>query len=541
MEYVVNVHEGRGDGSGASLGVCWRESTCAEQGVQIPQPPRFTVTFANGALPGTALGESTLTDLHLTLHQQVGRSSKRRRRIMVANPSDGETGVHFAGKNYGDGGSRNLVQYAVGVVDDTTGTMDVFPVDTSFCMRPDLRVSAGATAADTLASASKARVAASTAGAETLVDARAAAETRKQLVNEFGSKLKQKQYRSRDANVIDARAVAGGGAVHAALADSAAAAAAAAAGDEGGPDAEATEKWMLPPFNKDASTPAEAYPAGTVVPPLLGRALAGTVADMVKVMKDPVELDTWLREARIPGFVGYFVKRAASSEAGLDRKAVKNVARMATCVSALLTLFDAPGRLTASASLVEQSNAPAPDAPEDAAAAASSAEGEAQEAAEGASEAAAQVTRPKWTPPPGLTLQHASAIPSLKHFSEDVAVALLQCFAEKQAPSRPGGAPVYRITKQLRNKLLLHIGAVLLHLEGFSFPLTVLARRLRMVQKALLKFFVQLGCSYKSSRKEKRRRGEDPESSNPEVYTEYTVTLDVPLTFPSVTRGKARK
>jgi len=491
---------------------------------------------------------------------------------MLAEPSAGLSGdvpgIKYAGKNYGEGGARNLVKYAVGVIDDSSSTVELFPVDTLFCMRPDLRVAAEAGTTDALASASAQYIQASTAGAETVVDQRAATATRKLLVNEFGSKLKQKQYRSRDANVIDAAAVAGGEVVKGALADSAAAAT--AASDEGA-DQEVTEKWMLPPYDKAAKAPADVYPVHSLIPLDLGQALAAQVGALVKVMKTPDATDAWLKANRVPGLVTFFINKA-KADTGMDRKSLKHVARVSLFLSHLLVLNEAPTRMSASAKLLELSKeaaAPPADEGEDASedadvelsesgatAATSTAEavgaaayqedghaGGAEGAAAGAGEAgdALEEDKPKkptFMPAPGLTENNATAISSLKFMEEGAAAALLANFAEKHPPSGPGRGPTFQRTKQLRDKLLLYICACMLHLEGFSMPLTTLSRRLRIVQKSLLKYFQQLGCSYKSSRKEKRKRGEDPQSSNPEMFTEYSVKLDVPLTFPSVRKGR---
>ena len=489
---------------------------------------------------------------------------------MLAEPSSGVTGdipgVKYAGKNYGEGGARNLVKYAVGVVDDSTSTVELFPVDTLFCMRPDLRVAAEAGTTDALASASAQHIQASTAGAETVVDQRAATATRKLLVNEFGSKLKQKQYRSRDANVIDAAAVAGGSVVKGALADSAAAAM--AASDEGA-DQEVTEKWMLPPYDKAAKTPADVYPVHSLIPLDLGQALAAQVGALVKVMKTPDATDAWLKANRIPGFVAFFINKA-KADTGLDRKSLKHVARVSLFLSHLLVLNEAPTRMSASAKLLELSKeaaaAPEGDAAEDgdgdvtleaagdataedaegvegaeetvADAPAEAADTDAAAAGAGGEEGEAKPKKPSFIPAPGLTENSATAIQSLRFMEEGAAAALLANFAEKHPASGPGRGPTFQRTKQLRDKLLLYICACMLHLEGFSMPLTTLSRRLRIVQKSLLKYFQQLGCSYKSSRKEKRKRGEEPQSSNPEVFTEYSVKLDVPLTFPTVRKGR---
>lgn len=85
------------------------------------------------------------------------------------------------------------------------------------------------------------------------------------LVNTFGSKKRQAEQRSRAANRVDADMVAGGATVHASLQASASAAVSQlreGAAGSGSLDRAAMEsrQRVLPPFNLEAQSPAEAYP-----------------------------------------------------------------------------------------------------------------------------------------------------------------------------------------------------------------------------------------------------------------------------------------
>lgn len=197
------------------------------------------VSFANLTLP------PDMKSLKFEVLGGEAEDTKNQRVVMGEG-----TRMDYWGLNFGPGcESQDLCRFLVGVEDETTGEVTLHEVGHAYALRQ------------------------SVAGREDMVEDDASAgqdwkQRRDALVNQFGSKKKKATIRARDANVIKADKVVGGGALSRVLKQ--------ALNDEGaeGESAGPTDgaagalmearKRFLPPMRLDASTPEGVYSAGAI-------------------------------------------------------------------------------------------------------------------------------------------------------------------------------------------------------------------------------------------------------------------------------------
>lgn len=124
---------------------------------------------------------------------------------------------------------------------------------------------------------------------------------------------------------------------------------------------------------------------------------------------------------------------------------------------------------------------------------------------------------------------------------EPVAVHLLNCFADRIAPASINqnllGKAKHKLPNTLRDKIVLYLLVVLLHLDGFRVNATNIAELLAVTPTKLITFFRALGCTI-----DRPGRGEESNVNinNRLVPVKYA-RLTAPLTFPLPPKRQGKK
>ena len=171
---------------------------------------------------------------------QERASKKKRKRKVTASLN----GFEFIGS---DAHKYDASKYAIGVLDESTGVVEVVPVDHPYILRPQVRLQSG--------------IRRESSGLTNY-------ERKQSLTEAFGSKKKQRAQRAMASNVISTENISGVGAVEAVMSELA---------DNGGPGIEtivnaadkaleAHRKNFLPPFDLSATDVKNCYPLHLLIP-----------------------------------------------------------------------------------------------------------------------------------------------------------------------------------------------------------------------------------------------------------------------------------
>jgi hypothetical protein len=184
----------------------------------------------------------------LVCHKGTGK--KRKTQVLSGLP-----GLSFRGTDYGDGLTvkSNQYKYAVCQLDSATGVMTLHPTDHIFVMRATGDSDASAPAA---------------------LSGMTSDERRKTLTEEFGSRKKKRAMLQAASNHILDSNVSGADAVHSAIAESVLSQEADVHQDASEFALEQNRQLMLPPYNEDATSVAEAYEFDRLFAPSLQHVIA---------------------------------------------------------------------------------------------------------------------------------------------------------------------------------------------------------------------------------------------------------------------------
>lgn len=354
------------------------------------------------------------------------------------------------------------------------------------------------------------------------------------LINDFGSRKKKKMEVSRQANIVDVRAVAAAGEVGQHLQASSAGrnagtpeecAADGATGTAGSKLAAtllAGRVATLPPFDPAADTPEGAYPLGGIISDSVFEALEPSVRLVVKAMEggDAAAQDTQATALvaqlsfgsehvaeRLRALLCLRVQRkrsaggeATTEEAGaIRRSAAKTRAGCLVFLAQLLLLHRAPNSL--------HFRLPPPPPPP-------GADGGAAGAEEADTAAAAPPAEP--------------TIPALAGIPAAVVSQLLARFTEAR-PAIGAAAAVhpsfYVRSDELRDRLVAHAAVLALIADGFSLDVSLLARDLRLPLAKVAMFLREAGAAVEPVR-------------DSGAVVSYTSTLKAPLVFPKLKYGR---
>jgi hypothetical protein len=350
------------------------------------------------------------------------------------------------------------------------------------------------------------------------------------LISDFGSRKKQKMEVSRQANIVNVRAVAAVGEVsqHLQAASLGAEASREAAGASDGlhhstGESKAAATLLasrvatLPPFNADASSPHEAYPLGGIISQAVFAELEAPAKSVVRAMEGRSPGDEQLLASlsfgsqfvtdRLRKLLELSIERksgggaaAADSAAGdgsgggaIRKSAAKARAASLVYLGALLLLHRAPATLRFSVP------AAAPQA-------STVVDGEAPAAPE---------ALPDLEP----------RIHALRGVPAAVVSDLLTRFTEERPASEGGAAPsLYIRSPELRDRLVAHAAVLSLIVDGFVTDSQLLAADLRMTPAKVAQMYREAGCAVEPIR----------DSAGGGTVVSYRAQLKTPLTFPKL-------
>ena len=348
------------------------------------------------------------------------------------------------------------------------------------------------------------------------------------LISDFGSRKKQKMEVSRQANIVDVKAVAASSEVgqHLQAASLAAAAGRGASADSGdvrstvGSKLEATlhdgRVATLPPFDASADTPEGAYPLSGIMSAevfealepnarLILNAMEGggdATREKTKALISKLSKESQHVTSRLDTLVGMRLQRkhsdksaaAGAESGGIRRSAAKSRAGCLLFLAQLLQLH------RASHSLHYRS----PRTP---------------------ATTSAEVPLPTDFPSesPG-----EPSIPALADMPPGVVTELLARYTEARAASGEASSvhPSYYVrTEELRDRLVAHAAVLALIVDGFTMDLRLLAGDLRLPLAKVSTMLREAGCTV-----EPVREGG--------TVVSYVATLKAPLVFPKLKYGR---
>jgi hypothetical protein len=478
----------------------------------------------------------------LALSYTRGASSKRAHQRTLA--AEGASSS-FAASNFGRAGgdSAGACRVAVCVLNPKRTRLDVFEVDGGggvFALQAD-----GARGLAARQGGEAAAGAAAAAPADNL-EGKESWERRAALLADFGSKKKQRLVAAAKANVVTAEAVSAAHEASLALVRSAGAsgagdiaAAAVAVGGVGAgggvappPPAaggvaaaisqaglEAARARVLPPFNRFASAPSDAYPVETLLPAEpSGAGIRSAVRALLKAAAPPpggalpplppaVAASTFASE-RVAALL------RAHADGALQKADAARRLACALYAAHLVALYCAGDRLWWGGG----------------------AEGEGG----GGGGGAPRVVAPRAIAP-GAAEALAADAPLLAHSLRLFTAAYARGEGGARTPCAhpPGGAAAAGVEFQRQgeggSKLLAWLGvAALSAAEGWTLDLASLAKDLRVPVVELAKSFRELGCACAPVRGGGAAAGE---GAGRAFIVSYTATLKAPLAFPALKKG----
>jgi hypothetical protein len=468
--------------------------------------------------------------------------SRKRKHRMI---SGGNDVTSFEAKNFGEGVARNSYQcvstipsaivhvaytrncscrYLLGVYSAKRKRLDLYPAEGGVVFGLQLtKVRAESTGADVSVTAS---------GGLEGMNMR---ERRDMVIQDFGSRKKQKMERSRKANIVDITAIDAAEDVAKALRDTSKVAAAGAGADsiEGVSTTQSkvdaaimdARKATLPPFNLDATTPEEAYPMDGFMPDYLIDELSPTITALMKELseKSSVLEETLRNFSRGDSdYVRDRLARIGSQIQGTEgptskeRSVWRRRLRCLFYLKWLVSLHNAPAELRYK-ELIDKSKVEADKAAADV---------ETAGAVEASPDADAA--------PPRI------AIPSLRFIPEAAVSFMLTNFTELRQDARGTEASkgkLYVKTPALVDKLRSYIAVLSLIVEDYSLDIGLLAKDLKLVPGKLADLYKEAGCILASVREGETAEGK-PSAKGPVVS--YKVRLQVPLNFPKLKLGRRK-
>jgi hypothetical protein len=217
---------------------------------------------------------------------------KKRKRIVKGTTAE----MTYRGSDFGDDSMKhNCSAYAVGLVDETTGTLTVFPADHIFVMKPE--------------------VSSKSAGEGVAASKDTHFARKQELAEAFGSSKKQRAILAAQSNIISVDNIAGAGSVETAMASAAASAREGAAAGSASENASAfmnaasdalelNRQQLLPPYNQaEGLSVEELYPAEGIVPGKVQSSLEiyykeTLCAEAEGEGKDLAQVGTWVEALR---------------------------------------------------------------------------------------------------------------------------------------------------------------------------------------------------------------------------------------------------
>jgi hypothetical protein len=344
------------------------------------------------------------------------------------------------------------------------------------------------------------------------------------LINEFGSRMKQKQQRSREANAVDAGQVAGATAVASALADDVTmegqegeSGSARGAGGSASDDALMTlRRTLLPPFNAHASDASAVYPLDSLVPPSVGKGLAGSVNELFKAIKKPSTVEEVCKAHRLGYYATKRMQAWAEGGSSMEKAELKAKIRVLVLLQCYLKV-------------IRQNRALRLSAPKDVKPEEEGVEGD------GGDAASAGVV--------GGGEEEDSGNPSmpgpLRWMPESVGAHILGKFYTRHADARAHGGYKWMRDGQGETRLYLHAVVCAGHVEGWNMRLNPLAKELKMPVKKLRQYFQEAGFSVTVDKNATSKAQEAVKSRGGagKVENVYRATLPTPVTFPNPKRG----
>jgi hypothetical protein len=474
--------------------------------------------------------------LSLTYTRGAAASRRAQQRSLAAEGP----AVSYAASNFGLAGSAAAggTRVAVCVLNPKRTRLDVFEADGGavFALHAD--------GARGLA----ARRGGAGGGAAEALDGKAAWERRAALLADFGSKKKQRLVAAQKANVVTAEAVsaaheaslalargagassdggAAAAAAAAAAAEGAGAAAAAAAAAAGGVTAaisaagqEAARARVLPPFNRFATAPGDAYPVDTLLPKEpAGAGLRSAVRALLKAAAQPEERALALLPpaAALSAFAREAVGALLRAHAGGALPKADAARRLACALYAahLAALHCAGDRLWAAAGAAGGGEGGAP----------------------------LRLVAPRASAP-GAAAALADDAPLLAHSLRQFTVAYARGEGGARTPCAhpPAGAAAADVEFQRQgeggSKLLAWLGVAALSAgEGWAMDLGALAKDLRVPVVELAKSFRELGCACAPVRGAGAAAAAGGGGEGRAFIVSYTATLKAPLVFPALKKG----
>lgn len=172
-------------------------------------------------------------------------SKKKRKRAVIGSLN----GVEYIGNNFNEGESykSDVSRYAIGLLDEQSGKMEVVPIDHPYVLRPQLHVASS--------------------GRETSIMSNY--DRKLSLTESFGSKKKQRAQRAAASNIIKTENISGVNAIESVMAhlgDSTVANGTATTLDAAEAAVEQHRLQMLPEYDITAASPELCYPISSLLP-----------------------------------------------------------------------------------------------------------------------------------------------------------------------------------------------------------------------------------------------------------------------------------
>jgi len=397
---------------------------------------------------------------------QKGTGKKRRRQVICTL-----NGLAYSGIDHGDTHSHknNLCKYAVAKLDSASGTLTLYPTDHVYAMRPQVVASDHAADPATLSTMTS-------------------DERRKALTDEFGSSKKKRAMKQAASNSIVDTNVSGASAVELAITDSMLEVEASSHVDASEFALEQNRRLMLPPYDADTTTEADAYP--------LAKLMHGSVS---------FDIDAMYAEAMPRDLAEQKSKKIISLSASAFRTLLAQIEAPATFLEAVTAAEEQLVEAGFELKLVEKHDAIA------------------------AFKLRCTVLlyqfflvkmfkilmAAKWNQAAAEELAESLAMPGSS------ADTIFKTFG---AISKKGGVSTVSLTKQGIDKLLGYILALGLHAHNFSYNITALAKDLGLPETNLAKVARTMGGKILR----------DSEAAS-------VMKLALPLKFPGRPRVQAKK
>lgn len=461
-------------------------------------------------------------------YRQDGDSKKGSKRSLSVSSEQ----MAFSGANHGETAlPKGVCRYAVGVVNRKRSRIELYDAESSgavFGLLPRRSVE------DEVAAVSA------------QVEGASAKARRDMLIDDFGSRKKQKMEKSKAANIVDVSAVTAASSVAADLRDRASGTASTGADAATGTTTErkvaegmeASRKAVLPPYNVHATTPDNAYPVdGLLGGEAILEALAPSFKNIMSSLKDTTSLTKEISAfAKGPGAAylhAHLVAATMSGDAsgseggGVKKNVIKKKLRCLAMLKYMLDMVNADTRL--------RFLTPKPKA-------------EASEPTEGAS-GSKKGSEKKGE---GSAVPEEPFIVGMKIVPRTILDYLLAKFTEARST---GEEVTYHRTEPLTLRLLSHIAVLALTIQDFRIAdLRPLAAAVKLQPAKLLANFREAGCTYEPIRSsseagsssageaeaEEEGEGGGGAGGRPGIVS-YSVVLKMPLTFPKAKSGPKRR